>query len=101
MKIIGIIAEYNPFHLGHLYQINKIKEMLETGIVEYEQEEVPVETTAAKTDTNTTNELGGSTTTPEPTYIFSTSPTSYNASIRPVVSPHISEVLFSRPPRYI
>lgn len=27
MKIIGIIAEYNPFHNGHLYQINKIKEM--------------------------------------------------------------------------
>ena len=23
---IGIIAEYNPFHNGHLYQINKIKE---------------------------------------------------------------------------
>lgn len=27
MKIIGIIAEYNPFHNGHLYQINKIKEV--------------------------------------------------------------------------
>lgn len=27
MKIIGIIAEYNPFHNGHLYHINKIKEM--------------------------------------------------------------------------
>lgn len=26
MHIIGIIAEYNPFHNGHLYQINKIKE---------------------------------------------------------------------------
>ena len=26
MHIIGIIAEYNPFHKGHLYQINKIKE---------------------------------------------------------------------------
>lgn len=25
MKITGIIAEYNPFHNGHLYQINKIK----------------------------------------------------------------------------
>lgn len=24
---IGIIAEYNPFHNGHLYQINKIKEL--------------------------------------------------------------------------
>ena len=27
MKTIGIIAEYNPFHLGHLYQIKKVKEM--------------------------------------------------------------------------
>ena len=26
MKAIGIIAEYNPFHNGHLYQIKKIKE---------------------------------------------------------------------------
>ena len=25
MKTSGIIAEYNPFHLGHKYQINKIK----------------------------------------------------------------------------
>ena len=25
MRTFGIIAEYNPFHLGHLYQINKIK----------------------------------------------------------------------------
>ena len=27
MNIIGLIAEYNPFHNGHLYHINKIKEM--------------------------------------------------------------------------
>ncbi len=26
MKTIAIISEYNPFHLGHLHQINKIKE---------------------------------------------------------------------------
>ena len=26
MKAIGIIAEYNPFHNGHVYQIKKIKE---------------------------------------------------------------------------
>ena len=26
MHIIGIIGEYNPIHLGHIYQINKIKE---------------------------------------------------------------------------
>ncbi len=29
MKIIGIIAEYNPFHNGHAYQIEKIRR--ETG----------------------------------------------------------------------
>ena len=33
MKIIGVIAEYNPFHLGHLYQINKIKEMYPESII--------------------------------------------------------------------
>ncbi len=27
MKIIGIIAEYNPFHNGHLYHFSKIKEL--------------------------------------------------------------------------
>ena len=27
MKTVGIIAEYNPFHNGHLYHINKVKEM--------------------------------------------------------------------------
>lgn len=25
MKTVGIISEYNPFHLGHLHQINEIK----------------------------------------------------------------------------
>ena len=33
MKTIGIIAEYNPFHLGHLYQINKVKEMFPESII--------------------------------------------------------------------
>ena len=27
MKTVGIIAEYNPFHNGHAYQIAKAKEM--------------------------------------------------------------------------
>ena len=27
MEVIGIVVEYNPFHNGHLYQINKIKEL--------------------------------------------------------------------------
>ena len=26
METIGIIAEYNPFHNGHLYHLNTIKE---------------------------------------------------------------------------
>lgn len=33
MNVIGIIAEYNPFHLGHLYQINKIKKMYKDSII--------------------------------------------------------------------
>ena len=33
MEIIGIIAEYNPFHNGHLYHINKIKEMYPDSLV--------------------------------------------------------------------
>ena len=33
MKIIGIIAEYNPFHLGHLYQIKKAKELYPESII--------------------------------------------------------------------
>jgi predicted nucleotidyltransferase len=27
MKSVGIICEYNPFHNGHLYHLNKVKEM--------------------------------------------------------------------------
>lgn len=33
MNIIGIIAEYNPFHLGHLYQIKKVKEMYKDSMI--------------------------------------------------------------------
>lgn len=33
MHIIGIIAEYNPFHNGHLYHIKKIKEMYEDSLI--------------------------------------------------------------------
>lgn len=33
MDIIGIIAEYNPFHNGHIYHINKIKEMFPNSII--------------------------------------------------------------------
>lgn len=32
-KIVGIIAEYNPFHLGHRYQIEKIKELYPDSII--------------------------------------------------------------------
>ena len=27
MKTVGIIAEYNPFHKGHAYQIQKAREL--------------------------------------------------------------------------
>ena len=33
MDVIGIIAEYNPFHNGHLYHINKIKEMYPNSLI--------------------------------------------------------------------
>ena len=33
MNVIGIVCEYNPFHLGHAYQLNKIKEMLHDSII--------------------------------------------------------------------
>lgn len=32
-NIVGIIVEYNPFHNGHLYQINKIKEKYNDPII--------------------------------------------------------------------
>lgn len=33
MKVIGIVCEYNPFHNGHKYQINKIKEKYKDSII--------------------------------------------------------------------
>lgn len=33
MDVIGIIAEYNPFHKGHKYHIDKIKEMYPESII--------------------------------------------------------------------
>ena len=33
MKITGIIAEYNPFHNGHLYQIQKIRKETDTDYI--------------------------------------------------------------------
>lgn len=33
MKVLGIIAEYNPFHLGHAYQIRTLKEKLHADYV--------------------------------------------------------------------
>ena len=33
MSIIGIIAEYNPFHNGHLYHLNKIKEKYPDSLI--------------------------------------------------------------------
>ena len=28
MRVLGIIAEYNPFHFGHLYHLRKSKELI-------------------------------------------------------------------------
>ncbi len=56
MAIIGIICEYNPFHNGHLYHINKIKEMYPDSIIILvlngyflERGEVSIETKEDKT----------------------------------------------------
>ncbi len=33
MNVIGIICEYNPFHKGHIYHIDKIKEMYPDSLI--------------------------------------------------------------------
>ena len=33
MKVSGIISEYNPFHLGHKYQIDTLKNELDTFVI--------------------------------------------------------------------
>lgn len=33
MEIVGIVCEYNPMHLGHLYQIKQIKKMYPDSII--------------------------------------------------------------------
>lgn len=33
MNIVGVICEYNPFHNGHLYHLNKVKELLPDSLV--------------------------------------------------------------------
>ena len=33
MEIIGIVAEYNPFHNGHIYQINEIKKKYPNSLI--------------------------------------------------------------------
>ena len=33
MNIVGVIAEYNPFHNGHLYHLKKVKELYPNSII--------------------------------------------------------------------
>ena len=33
MNVTGIIAEYNPFHLGHLHQIAYVREKLNSDYI--------------------------------------------------------------------
>lgn len=33
MKVVGIIAEYNPFHNGHKYQIDKVRQVTEADYI--------------------------------------------------------------------
>ena len=32
LNAVGIICEYNPFHNGHLYHLNKVREMYPNSI---------------------------------------------------------------------
>lgn len=32
MKVLGLIVEYNPFHQGHLYHLNKAKELIKPDV---------------------------------------------------------------------
>ena len=32
MKILGIVVEYNPFHTGHLYHLEKAKEIVQPDL---------------------------------------------------------------------
>ena len=33
MKTVGIIAEYNPFHTGHKYQLDQIRQKLHADYI--------------------------------------------------------------------
>lgn len=33
MKILGVIVEYNPFHTGHLYHLEKAKELIQPDLI--------------------------------------------------------------------
>lgn len=33
MKAVGIVAEYNPFHNGHAYQVNKVRQELAPDVI--------------------------------------------------------------------
>ena len=56
MDVIGIIAEFNPFHNGHVYYINKIKELYPNSLLVLvlngyflERGEISIETKEEKT----------------------------------------------------
>ena len=33
MKVAGVITEYNPFHNGHKYQLDRIREITEADYI--------------------------------------------------------------------
>ena len=33
MEVVGIICEYNHFHNGHLYHINRVKELFTDSLL--------------------------------------------------------------------
>ena len=37
MNVLGIIAEYNPFHKGHAYQIETLKKETQKSLKEFQE----------------------------------------------------------------
>ena len=40
MEVVGIICEYNPFHNGHLYHINRVKELFPDSLLVFCKEKM-------------------------------------------------------------
>lgn len=100
MDIIGIICEYNPFHNGHLYHIQKIKEMYPQSLIILvlngyflERGEISIQTKEDKTKIALQN---GIDIVLELPFIFGTqsSDTFANAAITLLNNYHVNKLIF-------